>query len=120
MNRVLKMLIKEVIHNHPLIHSKTTIGDKYSVINKNGYEILTINDSWAINNYSIFVNKRNILSVKWDETNSRPLSNDQKDMLDIINIAKEKIDLQETVQTMTNPELETAHFLQKSLCDIKN
>ena len=47
---------------------------------------------------------------------SKPLDKDQKDMLDIINACKEKIDLQETAKTMDNSELETANFLQQSLC----
>ena len=41
-------------------------------------------------------------------------------MLDIINAAKEKLDLQETAQTMNGHELELANFLQKSLCHIKH
>jgi len=57
--------------------------------------------------------------VKWDETNSRPLDKNQKDMLDIINTCKEKIDFQETAQTMNSRELEMATFLQKSLCNVK-
>ena len=68
----------------------------------------------------IFVNRKPVLSVRWDETNSRPLDSEQKDMLDIINVCKEKIDLQETVQTMSQNELETANFLQKSLCSASN
>ena len=118
MNKIIKMLIKEAIHNNVLYHTRTTTGDKYSIFDNNK-EILSINDGWATNYYSIYVNGKNILSVKWDETNSRPLSNDQKDMLDIINAAKEKIDLQETVQTMNDRELELAQFLQKLLCGIK-
>ena len=58
--------------------------------------------------------------MKWNETNEKPLSREQKDMLDIINAIKEKIDLQETVQTMNQTELEMAKFLQQSLCPIKH
>ena len=119
MNKVIKMLIKEIIHNNILAHIKTISGDRYVILSPNGHEILSIDNGWAKNNYSISVNKRTILSVRWDETNSRPLTNDQKDMLDIINVSKEKMDLQETAQTMNASELETANFLQKYLCDIK-
>ena len=120
MNKILKMLVKEAIHNNILIHTKTNSGDGYILVNKNNKEILFVNDGWATNNYNISVNKKTILSVRWDETNSRPLSNDQKDMLDIINACKEKIDLQETAQTMNIHELETAKFLQHSLCSANN
>lgn len=120
MNKVIKMLIKEIIHNNILIHSKIPTGDKYTVFGKNGREILSIINGWANNYYSIFVNNKNVLSVRWDETNSRPLSPEQKDMLDILNVAKEKIDLQETAQTMNKSELEMANFLQQSLCSLKH
>lgn len=120
MNKVIKMLIKETIHNNILRHTKMNTGDKYSVLNKSGHEILSIINGWATNHYSIAVNNKTILSVKWNETNEKPLTNDQKDMLDIINAAKEKIDLQETAQTMNKSELEMANFLQQSLCSIKH
>lgn len=120
MNKVIKMLIKEIIHNNILTHTKMHTGDKYSVFNKNGTEILSIIDGWANNYYSIFVNNKNVLAVRWDETNSRPLTPEQKDMLDILNVVKEKIDLQETAQTMDKSELELANFLQQSLCAVKH
>lgn len=120
MNKVIKMLIQELIHNHILVYSKNNTGDKYTIFDKQGNEILSVNNGWATNNYSVSVNKKTLLSVKWDETNSRPLDRDQKDMLDIINACKEKIDLQETAQTMNTKELETAKFLQQSLCAAKN
>lgn len=120
MNKVIKILITESIHNNILIASKTQTGDRYIILNKQDQEILSVNNSWATNNYSIFVNRKPVLSVRWDETNSRPLDSEQKDMLDIINICKEKIDPQETVQTMSQNELETANFLQKSLCSASN
>ena len=88
-------------------------------MDKNGREILSVINSWATNHYDIKVNKKTILSVRWDETNSRPLDKNQKDMIDIINTCKEKIDFQETAQTMNSYELETANFLQKSLCDTR-
>ena len=116
MNKILKMLIKEAIHNNPLLHTQTTCGDKYIIFDKQGHEVLIVDNGWANNHYSVSVNKKTVLAVKWDETNSKPLDSAQKDMLDIINVAKEKLDLQETVQTMTDNELETAQFLQKSLC----
>ncbi len=119
MNKVIKMLIKEIIHNNLLAHIKTASGDRYVIFAPNGTEILSIDNGWAKNNYSISVNNKIILSVRWDESNSRPLNHDQKDMLDIINTSKEKMDLQETAQTMNGSELETANFLQKFLCDIK-
>ncbi len=119
MNKILKMLIKESIHNNLLTHIKNNTGDKYIIFNRDGREILSVNNGWAINHYSIYVNGKNLLSVKWDETNSHPLDNNQKDMLDIINVCKEKIDFQETIQTMNSNELETANFLQKSLCSVK-
>lgn len=119
MNRILKMLIKEILHNNTIHHSKNNTGDKYTVFDQNGREIVSVNDGWAIKRYSVYVNQKPMLSVKWDETNSRPLTNDQKDMLDIINVCKERLDLQETAQTMTQEELNTANFLQKSLCDVR-
>lgn len=119
MNKVIKMLIKETIHNNIVVPNKMNTGDKYSVFDKSGREILTITNGWANNHYSVSVNNKTLLSMKWDENNERPLSNEQKDMLDIINAAKEKLDLQETAQTMNKSELEMANFLQQSLCDIK-
>ena len=120
MNKVIKMLIKEIIHNNILIHTKISMGDKYTVFDKNGHEVLSIINGWATNQYSIYVDYKNILSVKWNETNERPLTPEQKDMLDILNVAKEKIDLQETAQMMNKSELEMANFLQQSLCAIKH
>ncbi len=120
MNKIVKMLIKETIHNNMIIHDKISTGDKYTIVDKNKKEILRITNGWANNFYSINVNGKNILSVKWDETNSKPLTSEQKDMIDILNAAKEKTDLQETAQTMNNSELEIAKFLQQSLCSIKH
>ena len=120
MNKVLKMLIIETIHNNVIVHDKIIMGDKYIVFNRNKQEILSVINSWANNFYSVFVNGKPVLSVKWDETNSRPLTPDQKDMLDILNVAREKIDLQETAQTMNKNELEIANFLQQSLCSTKH
>ncbi len=120
MNKIIKMLIKETIHNNRISHKALSIGDKYTIFDKQGYEILTVINGWATNNYSIFVNNKNILSVQWDQSNSKPLTSDQKDMIDIINACKEKIDLQETAQTMNGTELELANFLQQSLCNIKH
>lgn len=120
MNKVIKMLIKEVIHNNVMVLTVMSIGDKYSVFDNSGREVLSIFNGWATNYYSISVNGKNILSVKWDETNSRPLTDDQKDMLDILNAAREKIDLQETAQTMNESELEIANFLQHALCTFKH
>lgn len=120
MNKVIKMLIKETIHNNIIVPDKMNTGDKYSVFDKSGREILSILNGWATNHYSVSVNGKTVLSLKWNEDNERPLSPEQKDMLDIINAAKEKLDLQETAQTMTKPELEMANFLQKSLCDIRH
>ena len=119
MNKVIKMLIKETIHNNLVVPIKMNTGDKYTIFDKSGHEILSVINGWATNHYSISVNNKNILSVKWDETNDKPLSDEQKDMLDIINAIKEKIDLQETAQTMNKSELEMAKFLQQSLCPIK-
>ena len=120
MNKVIKILIKEIIHNNIIISSKMNTGDKYSVFDKYGHEILSVINGWANNYYSISVNRKTLLSVKWDETNEKPLNGEQKDMLDIINAAKEKLDLQEMAQTMNRSELETANFLQQSLCSIKH
>ncbi len=114
------MLIKETIHNNIITNTKTTSGDEYKIFDKNKKEILRVINGWANNHYSIFVNNKNILSVRWDETNSKPLTPEQKDMIDIINACKEKIDLQETAQTMNKNELEMANFLQQSLCSIKH
>ena len=120
MNKIIKMLIKETIHNNRVNHKTLNIGDKYTIFDKHGHEILSVINGWATNNYSIFVNNKNILSVHWDQSNSKPLTKDQKDMVDIINACKEKIDLQETAQTMNGNELELANFLQQSLCNIKH
>ena len=120
MNKIIKMLIKETIHNNRISHQALNIGDKYTVFDKSGRQILSVINGWATNNYSVFVNNKNILSVRWDQTNSKPLTKDQKDMVDIINACKEKIDLQETAQTMNGNELELANFLQQSLCNIKH
>lgn len=116
MNKVLKMLIKETIHNNRLHHERTNTGDKYKIFDDMGQEILSVDNGWARNHYSISINKKTVLAVRWDETNSKPLTKDQKDMIDIINVCKEKIDLQETAQTMTGKELEMANFLQRTLC----
>ena len=120
MNKILKMLIKENIHNNIISIVKTNRGDEYKIYVKNKREILSVINGWAINQYSLFVKGKNILSVKWDETYSKPLTKDQKDMIDIINACKEKIDLQETAQTMNQQELETANFLQQSLCSVRS
>ena len=120
MNKIVKMLIKETIHNNIVIHTRTPSGDKYAIFDKNRNEILSVIDGWATNYYSIYVNNKNILSVRWDQTNSKPLTKDQKDVIDIINAVKEKIDLQETAQTMDHQELEIANFLQQSLCNVKH
>ena len=120
MNKIIKLLIKENIHNNLLNITKTNIGDKYTIFNHKKQEVLSVLNGWATNNYSVSINGKNILSVKWDETNSRPLSPEQKDMIDIINACKEKIDLQETAQTMDGQELEMARFLQQSLCNFNH
>ena len=114
------MLIKETIHNNIITNVATNTGNKYLVFDAKGKEILSIENGWSTNHYSVAVNGKNILAVKWDETNSRPLTADQKDMIDIINACKEKIDLQETAQTMTPKEIELARFLQTSLCSMKH
>ena len=120
MNKILKMLVKETIHNNIISVAKTNRGDEYKIFGKNGREILYVINGWAINQYSLFVNGKNILSVKWDETNNKPLTSEQKDMIDMINACKEKIDLQETAQTMSSQELEIANFLQQSLCAVNS
>ena len=116
MNKIIKMLIQENIHNNIMVHTKTNTGDKYIIFDNRGNEILSVDNGWATNHYNVIVNNKNILSVKWDESNSKPLTDEQKDMIDILNACKEKIDLQETAQTMNPKELELANFLQKSLC----
>ena len=120
MNKILKMLIKETIHNNRLHHERNNTGDKYTVFSNHGHEILSVKDGWATNNYSISIDNKPVLAVKWDQSNSKPLTKDQKDMIDIINVCKEKIDLQETAQTMSSQELEIANFLQQSLCSVKH
>lgn len=120
MNKVLKILIKETIHNNIISNQSTNSGNKYIIFDKFGHEILAVENGWATNNYNISVGGKTVLAVKWDETNSKPLTSEQKDMLDIINACKEKIDLQETAQSMNQKELEMANFLQKSLCSVKN
>ena len=118
MNKIIKMLIKETIHNNRLVRTSVPMGDKYTIFDKSGKEILSVINGWATNNYNIFVNNKNVLSVIWDQSNSKPLTKEQKDMVDIINACKEKNDLQETAQTMNGPELELANFLQQSLCRV--
>ena len=120
MNKIIKMLIKENIHNNRIINTKTNNGDEYKIFGKNNQEIVTVINGWSTNHYAVKINNKTILSVRWDESNSKPLSTDQKDMIDIINVCKEKIDLQETAQTMNQSELETANFLQQSLCPIRH
>ena len=120
MNKIIKMLITETIHNNRLIRTSVPMGDKYTIIDKSRNEILSVINGWATNDYSVSVNHKTVLSVRWDQTNSKPLTPDQKDMVDIINACKEKIDLQETAQTMNARELEMANFLQQSLCNVKN
>ncbi len=120
MNKVIKILIQEIIHNNILIHTKMNTGDKYTVFGKNGCEVLSVINGWATNHYSVFVNNKNVLAVKWNEGNEKPLTHEQKDMLDILNTVREKIDLQETAQTMNKNELELANFLQQSLCNLKH
>ena len=110
------MLIKENIHNNLLHRTPSNSGDKYAILDPTGKEILSVDNGWAKNHYSISIDKKPVLAVKWDQTNSKPLTKDQKDMIDIINVCKEKNDLQETAQTMTGRELEMANFLQRSLC----
>ena len=116
MNKVLKMLVKETIHNNRLYHERDANGDNYTVFNNHGHEVLSVKDGWAKNHYSISIDKQPVLAVKWDQTDSKPLTPEQKDMIDIINVCKEKIDLQETAQAMTGRELKMANFLQHSLC----
>jgi hypothetical protein len=118
MNKIIKTLITRNINSNLLRHKKTTTGDKYTVFNSENKEVLSVDDGWARNHYSVSVNKKPALAVRWDETNSKPLTPEQKDMIDIINSCKEKIDMQETVQSMTESELEMAKFLQHSLCKI--
>ncbi len=118
MNKIIKMLIQETIHNNRLVRTAVPMGEKYIVLDKNGHEILSVINGWANGNYNVYVNKKSVLAVRWDETNSKPLTSDQKTMVDIINTCKEKIDLQETAQTMKPHELELANFLQKSLCRV--
>jgi len=118
MNKVLKLLVKETIHNNILHHTKTNTGDKYTILDQQDREILSVDDGWAKNHYCLSINKENVLSVRWDESNSKPLTAEQKDMIDIINACKEKIDLQETAQTMTGHELKLANFLQRALCAV--
>ena len=120
MNKIIKMLIKENIHNNLLHRTATHAGDKYAILDAHGKEVLSVDDGWAKNHYSIFVNNKPALAVRWDETNSKPLTPEQKDMIDIINACKEKNDLQETAQTMTENELEMANFLQRSLCKVQH
>ncbi len=120
MNKIIKILIKETIHNNRLARTSVPVGEKYTVFDKQGHEILYIINGWATNNYSVSVNNKNVLSVRWDQSNSKPLTPEQKDMIDIINASKEKIDLQETAQTMNGSELELANFLQQSLCPVKH
>ncbi|MBQ7409498.1 MAG: hypothetical protein IJV03_02950 [Alphaproteobacteria bacterium] len=120
MNKILKILVKETIHNNIISNRATNSGNQYIVFDKNGHEILSVHNGWATNQYNIMIDGKNILSVKWDETNSKPLTGEQKDMLDIINACKEKIDLQETAQTMNHKELELANFLQTKLCSVKH
>lgn len=120
MNKIIKMLIKETIHNNRLVATSVPVGEKYAVFDRTGHEIMSIINGWATNTYNVFVDNKNVLSVIWDQTNSKPLTPEQKDMVDIINAAKEKIDLQETAQTMNGHELELANFLQQSLCNIKH
>jgi len=120
MNKIIKMLIKETIHNNRLVRTAVPAGEKYTIFDKAGHEILSVINGWATNNYYASVNNKNVLSVRWDQSNSRPLTPEQKDMVDIINACKEKIDLQETVQTMSGNELEMAKFLQQSLCNMKH
>lgn len=119
MNKIIKMLIKETIHNNRLVRAAVPAGEKYTVFDKSGHEILSVINGWATNSYHVSVNNKNILSVRWDQTDSKPLTSDQKDMVDVINACKEKIDLQETAQTMNGNELELANFLQQSLCNVK-
>ena len=118
MNTIIKMLIKNAIQNNILVHTSVPMGEKYSIKNQQGIEILSVINGWATNYYSISVNNQNVLSVKWDESAGKPLTNDQKDMVDIINACKEKIDLQETAHSMNHNEMEIANFLQKSLCNL--
>ncbi|MBR5355214.1 MAG: hypothetical protein IK122_03755 [Alphaproteobacteria bacterium] len=120
MNRIIKMLIKETIHNNRLVQTAVPVGEKYTIFDKIGHEILSVINGWATNNYYVSVNNKNVLSVRWDQSNSKPLTPEQKDMVDIINACKEKIDLQETAQTMNASELELANFLQQSLCNVKH
>lgn len=120
MNKIIKMLIKESIHNNRISQTSVPTGEKYTIFDKHGHEIISVLNGWAANIYGVSVNNKNILSVRWDQTDSRPLTSDQKDMVDIINACKEKIDLQETAQTMNGNELELANFLQQSLCNIKH
>ena len=42
MNKIVKMLIKETIHNNMIIHDKISMGDKYTIVDKNKKEILHI------------------------------------------------------------------------------
>ena len=120
MNKIIKMLIKETIHNNRLVRNAVPAGEKYIILDKNGHEILSVINGWATNNYYVSVDKKNVLSVRWDQSDSKTLTSDQKDMVDIINACKEKIDLQETAQTMNGHELELANFLQQSLCSVKH
>lgn len=120
MNKVLKMLVKETIHNNRLYHERDNNGDNYTIFNNHRHEVLSVKDGWATNHYSISIDKKPVLAVKWDQTDGKPLTPEQKDMIDIINVCKEKIDLQETAQTMSGHELEMANFLQKSLCKVQH
>lgn len=118
MNKIIKMLITETIHNNRIIRTANAAGDRYIIVDKSGRQIMTVVNGWAINNYYISANNKNILSVQWDASDGKPLTSQQKDMIDIINACKEKIDFQETAQTMNSHELELAKFLQQHLCHI--
>ena len=56
MNKIIKMLIKESIHNNILTHVKNQTGDKYIIFDRDGREILSVDNGWAIIHYSVCVN----------------------------------------------------------------
>ena len=62
MNKIIKMLIKETIHNNRISQTSVPTGEKYTIFDKHGHEIISVLNGWAANIYGVSVNNKNILN----------------------------------------------------------
>ncbi len=90
MNQYLKSVILDTIKKNNISLWADWGSQIYTIKDKDNKELMTVVNAWDYGQYSLIVNQKTVLGVKWYENDNLPPTQDQADIFEIIRACNNK------------------------------